>query len=94
VAEDHGVLDDELADCAGGPVVDLAYNRVSRMTSSTDRTGCPYITATDSSPIDCNKDIVRGREFWDWTVFEFDLVRFLEHEGEVLRTGVSANHLL
>lgn len=91
VPEDHGVFDDEFADCAGRPVVDLFL-------SWKDQQGVPcemegwmdalYIAAADSGPVDGDEHVVRGVEFWDGAVFEFDFVGRFEHEGEVL-TGRS-----
>ena len=42
------------------------------------------IAAADAGELDVDNDIVRVGDGWDGAVFEFDGVRLLEHEGEVL----------
>lgn len=50
--------------------------------------GALYIAAAYPGPLDGDEHVVRGVQFWDGAVFEFDFVGRFEHEGEVL-TGRS-----
>lgn len=90
VAEDHGVLEDEAADGAVGPVVDLG--EVVRLGEEGEeegkkeggRGGETHIAAADAGPIDSDEDVVVGLEVGDGAVFEFNFVGRFKDEGEIL----------
>jgi hypothetical protein len=66
VPEYHGVFEDEGADPAFFPVVDIA--------------------AADASVVYGYEDVVGRLECWNWFFGKRYIVRFVENEGQVLRS--------
>lgn len=93
MAEDHGFFDDEGADGAVVPVVDLLSKifiylavalRAKRMGYDVSRT---YIAAADARELHVDSDIVGVFDLGDGSVLESHFLDGFEDEGEVLHRG-------